>query len=197
MIGSRKNTAMGDDFDVFGMELFSDARHSIDRRHRITIPQEQVSLMPSLSLHETSFSPVDMVSALLANAGLTMYAAESDTFRIPTPFIGEKIEEMVGENWGWIGDARTILTLAAIGLAHFGTKPRMDGTQLISDRVARACHDVAAGAATSLIATEICRAKTGEGSGNMDMLGLDDGLLDDDLVGEYEESEIMDFALAW
>lgn len=151
-----------------------------------------VNLLQSIQGTSTPFSPVDLIGAGLANGVLTMYAAESDSFRIPMPVIGEKIEEMVGENWGWIGDARTSLTIAALALAHFGSQRGM-----ISDTVARICHDVAAGAASSLVATEVVRSAGGEGSGNYDMLGLDDGLLDDDLVGDYEEAEIMDFALSW
>ena len=157
------------------------------------------------SLHASEFTPIDVVATLGINAGLTMYACDSDSFRISTPVIGEKIEAAVGDKYGWLGDARFILGLSAAALAHFGTKPKMDGTQMISDKMGRACHDITAGAWTSLVATEVCRAKAEEGmaasaeAGSPAMLGLDDDLIDDDLMGleEYADAGSMNFAYGW
>ena len=148
-------------------------------------------------LYSTEYSAVDVLATLGINAGLTMYACESESFRLPVPVIGQKIEEMVGDKWGWLGDSRLFLSVISGAVAQFGTKPRMDGTQLVSDRIGRVCHDFTAGALTSLVSTEICRAKSDAGSGNMHALGMDD-LLDDDLTGmeEFEEAETL-FALAW
>jgi len=158
-------------------------------------------------LYSTEYSAVDVLATLGINAGLTMYACESETFRLPVPMIGQKIEEMVGDKYGWLGDARFMLGAVSALAAQFGTKVRMDGTQMIPDRVGRLCHDFTAGALTSLVSTEICRSKseTEAGGKNMHSLGFDDSdfgvddLLDDDLteMEEYQENGESLFALAW
>ena len=68
------------------------------------------------TLYASEFTPLDLIGALGVNAGLTYYACESDSFRIQTPVIGEKIEEMVGDRFGWVGDARFILGLVPLRL---------------------------------------------------------------------------------
>ena len=160
-------------------------------------------------LHASQFTPIDVVAVLGINYGLTMHACDSDSFRIMTPFVGDKIAEATGDKFGWLGDARFLLGLVSAGVAHFGTKQRMDGTQLVSDGMARGLHDVTAGCWTSLVATETCRAEADqeiaqEGGTNM-ALGLDDGLLDDDLgldddlmgLDEYADAGSMNFAYGW
>ena len=161
------------------------------------------------TLYASEFTPLDLIGALGVNAGLTYYACESDSFRIQTPVIGEKIEEMVGDKFGWVSDARFILGLSTAALAHFGSKPSAKtGMPMISEATARGCHDIAAGAWTSLVATEVCRAVADkgmqtaatEGSENIHLLGGDDDLLfDDDLLGleEYADEGSMNFAYGW
>ena len=163
------------------------------------------------NLYSSQFTPIDLVGVLGVNAGLTYYACESDSFRIQAPVVGEKIEEMVGDKLGWMGDARFVLGVGCAALAHFGTKPSAKtGMPMISDRTAQACHDIAAGSLSSLVATEVCRhvadkgmqaapAAAAEGSENVHLLGADDLLFDDDLLGleEYADEGSMNFAYGW
>jgi len=161
------------------------------------------------NLYSSQFTPIDLIGVLGVNAGLTYYACESDSFRIQTPYVGEKIEEMVGDKLGWMGDARFVLGVLTAGIAHFGTKPsQKTGMPMISSNTAQACHDIAAGSLSSLVATEVCRSVADkgmqdspaeEGSENIHLLGADDLLFDDDLLGleEYADEGSMNFAYGW
>lgn len=161
------------------------------------------------SLTVSKFTPIDVVSILGINAGLTMKACDSDSFRIMTPVIGEKIAEYTGDKYGWLGDARFVTGLLAAGVAHFGSRMTNDmGEARIGAGTVRGLHDLTAGCWTSLVATEVCRSKADEEikkEGGSLALGMDDGLLDDDfgldddLMGldEYADAGSMNFAYGW
>ena len=139
------------------------------------------------------FTPVDVLVAVGANMGMTYYACNSDSFRIQVPVVSEKIEEMVGDKYGWLGDGRFLLGLAGAAYSHFGN---------VGSDTRRILHDVTIASWSSVAATEVCRSsaeKQMEGGSNM-MLGLDDhDLLDDDLIQmeEYAEVGSMNFAYGW
>lgn len=138
------------------------------------------------------FTPVDVLVAVGANMGMTYYACNSDTFRIQVPMVSEKIEEMVGDKYGWLGDGRFLLGVAGAAYSHFGN---------VGSDTRRLLHDITVASWTSVAATEVCRSSAEqqmEGGSNM-MLGVDDGLLDDDLIGmeEYAEVGSMNFAYGW
>jgi len=157
----------------------------------------------------SKFTPIDVVSVLGINAGLTMYACDSDSFRIIDPYVGSFIAEKAGDKFGWLGDARFLVGLAAAGVAHFGSKMTNDmGEARVGAGTVRGLHDLTAGCWTSLVATEVCRSKADQEikkEGGSLALGMDDGLLDDDfgldddLMGldEYANAGSMNFAYGW
>ena len=142
------------------------------------------------------FTPTDVLVTLAMNGGMTYFACNSDTFRIAVPGVSDKIEEMVGDKFGWLGDARFLIGAASAGAAHFYQNKIGQGT-------VRGLHDLAAASLTSLVATEVCRnqaeAGMAEGGSNIHMLGVDDLGLDDDLLGmeDYAEVGTMNFAYGW
>lgn len=141
------------------------------------------------------FTPVDVLVAVGANMGLTYYACNSDSFRIQVPVVSEKIEEMVGDKYGWLGDGRFLLGLAGAAYSHFGA---------VGSDTRRMLHDITIASWSSVAATEVCRAtaeKQMEGGSNMLLgdFGEDDfGLIDDDIVmAESAEFGTMNFAYGW
>ena len=150
--------------------------------------------MGSRALAKSSFTPIDLIGTLGLNYFATSMACDSDDMRISAEFMDFIPEDVslgpVTIPTGFARDFRFYIGLVGAGAAHF----MQDNQRAISIG-----PDVAIASFSSLLATEVCRAKADamDGDANMDLLGLD--VLDDDLIGleEYAEVGSMNFAYGW
>jgi len=150
--------------------------------------------------HCSQFGPMDLVGVVAISGVMTSFACEDDEFRIVDPYVGQWIADKAGDRFGFIGDARFLAGTACALIAAYKGDAR-DGM------VGKVCHDLAAASYTSLVATEVCRFMTekeaAEGAQNIHLLGVDEDLLDDDLLDdamgleEYADAGSMNFAYGW
>jgi hypothetical protein len=141
----------------------------------------------------SDFTPIDLAGSLAINMGVTNFACKDESFRVGV------YKDKNGDTPAW-ADARLIGgAIAAVAAQFFADENPM---------VRRLGHDAAVGLLGSYVATETCRsaaeakmaAAPAAGSENAYLLGADDDLFEDDILGldeEMVELGEMNFAYGW
>lgn len=142
----------------------------------------------------SDFTPLDLAGSLAVNMGVSHLAANDASFRVGV------MKDKNGDVPAW-ADARLIGGAVAAVVSQFFA----EGNPMLR----RMGHDAAVGLLGSYVSTETCRAaaeskmqQAQEGDAALSgdyMLGMDDDLFDDDVLGieaELAQSE-MNFAYGW